>query len=305
MFRNNTAEDYGGALLALGVVGVLESTFEGNRAVAGGAILANDEMYSYGSTFDRNVAQNGGAIIALKLNGTGVSTIEVQNSTFVGNFVEDFSASGSGLTGSAIIAQSGSVRQSTFLNNEDSAAAGPSSATIVVYSDPLELRGNIFAGSRVVAHLASVNGGTADDAGANLFTTAQADETVLSLVKPTTQFDLTTLALFDGATLADNGGPTQTVALHGASPALSVVSAGADTMTVDQRGVSRPALSDAGAFEFDDPIVPAGTGDAELANTGTESAAWLVGFAALLMAGGGAAFGFARREANRITRGLV
>ncbi len=53
----------------------------------------------------------------------------------------------------------------------------------------------------------------------------------------------------DSSGLQDNGGPTQTVALTGSSPAIN---AGSTTLTVDQRGVTRPSGSaaDIGAFEF-------------------------------------------------------
>ena len=50
-------------------------------------------------------------------------------------------------------------------------------------------------------------------------------------------------------TLADNGGPTQTVALLPGSPAID---AGNTTLATDQRGVTRPqgSAADIGAFEL-------------------------------------------------------
>ncbi|HSA59373.1 MAG TPA: choice-of-anchor Q domain-containing protein [bacterium] len=58
--------------------------------------------------------------------------------------------------------------------------------------------------------------------------------------------------LFDPAGLADNGGPTQTLALQAASPALDVGDNGSCELT-DQRGTARPqgAACDLGAFELE------------------------------------------------------
>lgn len=63
--------------------------------------------------------------------------------------------------------------------------------------------------------------------------------------------------------LADNGGPTQTMALPEGSPALDVIAAsGAGCLSTDQRGTSRPQGSacDAGAFERTVPVPDTGGG---------------------------------------------
>jgi hypothetical protein len=62
--------------------------------------------------------------------------------------------------------------------------------------------------------------------------------------------------LLDPAGLADNGGPTQTIALLSGSPAIDVIPPATNgcgtSIAADQRGVSRPQGSgcDTGAFEF-------------------------------------------------------
>lgn len=278
-FAGNDAGLLGGAVASGNSTIATRTTFSNNNAGdAGGAIFSYGLVTSDSSTFEENYADaEGGAILA-------VDGIEVQNSTLVGNEVD-----GSGA--STILAAAGFVRQSTFLNNSSGSALG---STITAIDGALELRGNIFAGSGATADLRE-DGGTFPDAGANLFTTA--DEPDLSSVQASTQFGVTTVALFAGATLADNGGPTQTVALHAASPALSAVPAGATSMTVDQRGVARPAISDAGAYEYADS--DAASGGAELAATGSESTPWLVGAAGVLLLGGVTAMGLARRRSRR------
>jgi hypothetical protein len=66
------------------------------------------------------------------------------------------------------------------------------------------------------------------------------------------------------ASLANNGGPTQTLALQAGSPAIDQIPA-ASCPTTDQRGVTRPdngeSACDIGAYEFVDPV------DADLALT--------------------------------------
>ncbi len=268
LFFDNEAEYPGGAVSVNEYVSVTRSTFRTNVADGGGAIYSYGVAYSDASTFVGNTSNFAGALAA----NDGAY---VQNSTFVDNTATD--------DGGAISGGGGTVRQSTFLNN--TAASGQS---IHGWEDNIELRGNIFASSGASANLT----GAVVDQGANLFTTSQATETALAPAQATSKFGLTVASLFDGATLADNGGPTQTVALHGASPALSAVPAAPDSMTEDQRGVARPAVSDAGAYEYTGAV-------AVLAATGSEPAGWLAGAVALLLAGA-AALGLTRRTRRSI-----
>jgi cysteine-rich repeat protein len=72
--------------------------------------------------------------------------------------------------------------------------------------------------------------------------------------------------LLDPAGLADNGGPTQTIALQPGSPAIDAgdpeACAGPPVNGVDQRGYARPGTGSAncsiGAYEYDSPGPPAG-----------------------------------------------
>jgi hypothetical protein len=75
--------------------------------------------------------------------------------------------------------------------------------------------------------------------------------------KPTVSLDPTDLTNTDPllGTLADNGGPTSTMALLPGSPAIDAGAAVAG-VTTDQRGISRPqgAAPDIGAFESNTPV---------------------------------------------------
>lgn len=292
-FDNNVAFDSGGAISAYGVE-ISDSVFENNEALNGGAVLAQFVSVER-TTFTNNSAGDSGGAIA------GYAVTEVTSSTFNGNsafnvggaiasygtftvenstFFENSTDPGDGYAG-GIFSAGGDITQSTFLDNTANPTGGQS---IGNDGGTLNLRGNIFAGSDSTApHLYA--GGIVDQGG-NLFTTPEAIEALTS-VKPSTQFDLTTLAIFNGATLADNGGPTRTVALYSGSPAINAVPADPDSLTIDQRGVARPAVSDAGAYEFVAPV---------LAATGSSAPIGLLGgAAALLLAGGALALGLARR----------
>lgn len=268
-----------GAALGAGVLAeseatVTNSTFTSNSAESGGAIYSYGVVTADASTFFDNQASNvGGALV-------GPDGISVTNSTFVEN-----SAGAEGF-GGAIAGEDGLVLQSTFLNN----TAGDGQA-VATEGGGVDVRGNIFVGETDDAQLA---GDTASftDGGGNVFSTDEATETALTGVQSSTQFSLSPAAVFNGATLADNGGPTQTVALEGGSPAVNAVPVGEPSVDVDQRGVARDALSDSGAYEFVGAIAPDGPA---LANTGSVPATWLGGIAALFVAAGAVAFGFSRR----------
>jgi hypothetical protein len=95
--------------------------------------------------------------------------------------------------------------------------------------------------------------------------------------------------------LADNGGPTQTMALNAgsiaidaATPELRAAAAAITQPTVDQRGVARGDASDAGAFEFVAAVAP--VAPPELAATGVSTLGAL-GLGALGLGAGGALVG--------------
>lgn len=295
-FDNNSA-DLGGAIQAQDTVTIDGSTFTDNEGILGGAVLAGELATITNSTFTSNTsADAGGAVFSYGLVNSTASTFVGNDSGAGGAILADegfsivnstFVENSAGL-GGAVYGSNGLVLQSTFLNN--TAEDGQAVAT---YEDDTNVRGNIFVGSGTENQLYNDDGFLLTDLGGNVFSTAQATETYLESVQSSTKFSQSVAAVFAGATLADNGGPTQTVALDGSSPAVNAVPVGEPSVETDQRGVARDALSDAGAYEFVGAVSP------QLADTGSAPAGWLGGFAALFVAAGALAMGLARRTRTR------
>lgn len=272
-FVDNTAE-LGGAIQTYDFADISTSTFTDNGANYGGAVFSYGYVGIDSSTFEGNFAEGaGGAVLADE-------EFWVVNSTFVGNTVAEGA-------GGAINGDYGTVLQSTFLDN----TADTGQALYSWDDGVVEVRGNIFSGASSSAQIDGFEEATVTDLGGNLFSTTAATETFLSDVQSSTGFGLPVALLFDGATLADNGGPTETVALYAGSPAVDAVPVGEPSVTVDQRGVPRDARSDAGAYEY----VPAPAPQA-LAATGSTTAGWAAAAAGALLAAGAAVIATARRR---------
>ena len=222
----NGSASVGGAIDAShgGSVTVVNATLAHNSAGAGGAIAggANASVTILASTFVDNTASggDGGAI-----NG---STVSATNSTFVGNQAGH---------GGAIHAASGlTLINSTFENN---VAAG---ASVSLDGGRATLRNTIMAGA--TGSQCELPASTISDQGGNFSTDSSCG---LSQASSHTNTAVAALGL---APLADNGGPTETVALLPASLAINAGVACPPPAT-DQRGVARPqgAACDSGAFE--------------------------------------------------------
>jgi hypothetical protein len=119
---------------------------------------------------------------------------------------------------------------------------------IISNAGAIETRHNLFGDSSQTTAQALV-GFTPD--GSDILATSDGDAPTPLAALLDTQLD--TQSEQPVPKLADNGGPTETVALVAGSPALNGFSS-PDCPAVDQRGVSRPQGSgcDAGAFELDE-----------------------------------------------------
>jgi hypothetical protein len=216
----------GGAIANRGsVLNVSNSTFAGNSASFGGGGIysSHGSVMVSNSTFAGNSdAFQGGAIY------NDLSSMMVSNSTFAGNSASD--------VGGAIYNARGSmtVSNSTFADNSAGYAgsiANVSSMTLsntIIANSTGDCYGRISADSHTLASDSSCGGAT---------------------VKSSAELNL--------GPLANNGGPTQTIALLPGSAAIDAgddaVCAAAPVNHLDQRGVARPqgAHCDSGAFELE------------------------------------------------------
>ncbi|SMP69664.1 Dockerin type I repeat-containing protein [Neorhodopirellula lusitana] len=214
-----------------GVVSIADTTVDGNTAANEGGGLWNSPAGTLDvlrSTVSNNSSGDGGGIF----NQGTTGDITVTNSTIAGNTAS--------VAGGGIASEGANVTLTSVTIADNTAATG----------------GGVSAGTSVVT---AINSLIADN---HATTSPDLDGTLTSngnnLIGDTTG---TTLIGSDAsdvldmdpllAALADNGGPTQTIALLTGSPALDAgVAAG---LMTDQRGIARPQgpAIDIGAFESD------------------------------------------------------
>jgi predicted outer membrane repeat protein len=258
----------GGVYNSGGTLTVTNSTFSGNSAPIGGGI------YNYGSTltvtnstFSGNSAHyDGGGIF----NGAG-SALTVTNSTFSGN-------SASNEDGGGIFNEDGStltVANTTFSGNSVGGVGGAiysADATVTVTNSTFSgnsasLGGGIYNSgpppvtvtNTIVAH--STSGGNCSggvtDGGHNIDDGTTCGFTGTGCTTTGSSFCSTNPQL-DPAGLANNGGPTQTIALQAESPAINAgdeaTCAAPPVNNLDERGYPRPATGcSIGAYEYNLP----------------------------------------------------
>ncbi len=275
---NSTTDNCGGGIYnSLGMLTVTDSTFSANSATGGsggGLCSAGGTLTVTGSTFSDNSADyaagiwtsgtttvtdstfsdnsadvsNGGGIYTY-----GTATLTVTSSTFSGN-----SSASNG--GGIYTVYSSTVTNSTFSGNSADDSGGGIyniSGTLTVYTSTFSANSAVTSGGGIYttgtlnlanAILAnSTAGGDCDNDGSQTLNYGNLIESNSGCGTPAVTSDP------DLGPLADNGGPTYTMALHYDSPA---VDAGYDPYCVepyDQRGVARPHGShcDIGAYEFD------------------------------------------------------
>ncbi len=210
---------FAGAITNYGTLIVTNSTFSGNSAEVGGGILnEGGTLIVTNSTFSGNRAYQGGGI-----DNDGDAT--VTNSTFSGNSAE--------VLGGGILNEGGTltVTNSTFSGN--SAEVGGSISNI---------NGN---GTVLVRNSILTSCGDISDGGHNIAADGTCPGTVID-------------PLLDLAGLANNGGPTKTIALQAGSPAINHgdenICAVPPVNNIDQRGFPRPGTGavncSIGAYEY-------------------------------------------------------
>jgi fibronectin-binding autotransporter adhesin len=239
--NGNAGTGNGGAIFnQAGTVTVRDATLSGNTSGAsGGAIFNNGGVVTVsGSTFSANQAASGagGAIL-----NTADGGLAVTNSTFAGN------AAGSG---GAILNTGGAglvVSYSTLFQNRANQGGGggilndPSGGTATV-------RATILAGSP--PGQGGSCSGTIADGGYDI------DDGTTCGFSAANHSVSNANPRLDPHGLQSNGGPTQTVAILLASPAVDAIPPGTlgcgTDVTADQRGRHRPQgpRCDSGAFEL-------------------------------------------------------
>jgi uncharacterized repeat protein (TIGR01451 family) len=260
----------GGGIKVFGALTLSDSVVSGNTAsVSGGGIDANGTLNVERSTISNNTTTGPGFAIGGGIDCfcTGVT---VDASTISGNTA----SGGSGNNGGGILYSSGSdlvVTNSTVSGNSASAAGGgiytdsgisTTNATLASNSSPdganLFVNDTSSGGFQNTIIADAQGGGTncdtsgvfpasqgnnlEDDNSAN----SQSQTPSCEFTQPTDQSHVDPKL----GSLADNGGPTQTMALLPGSPAIDA-GATVSSITTDQRGGPRPqgAAYDVGAYE--------------------------------------------------------
>lgn len=239
-FNTNSAtgSNVAGAILASGTVSIADSTFDGNSASGsqgGGAIytVIGADVAVAGSTFINNAAsgsQGGGAITNF------ASDTPISNSTFTGNQASAFSGNG----GAILNFSSPVLSNLTIVDND----AGDEGGGIYSFS-AIRIRNVIATGNEA--------SGAADDC--RVVDVGVVAEYLGNIIAAGNCGALTAADPLL-APLADNGGPTQTIALLPGSPAIGGgdfnVCRDAPVGQRDQRGDPRPQarpVCDTGAYQ--------------------------------------------------------
>lgn len=281
----------GAAVYSYGDLKITNSTFLRNVGNASGAVVGNSKITISNNLFAQNTAQGaGGAVSSLASSGTS-GAVDISNNTFVGNIAWQYG-------GALLLERNASVVNNTFVDNTASAQGNALYNTAAATG----LFANIFASSTGTgAQLASTTALT--DFAANI-STSLADATLLPASAGVTGQVGASFASISLSALADNGGPTQTMALSAgsiaidaATPAIRAAATAITQPTVDQRGVARGDASDAGAYEFVATVAPVAA--PELAATGVSP------LGALALAGGAVALGAGTLLAAKRRRGSV
>jgi hypothetical protein len=241
-FEHSSANYGGGIANYPGKLAVFSSTFASNSAVSGGGIanLISGTMTVTNSTIDHNSAVDGGGIA----NG---GTLTVANSTFASNSAEEY---GGGIENGGTL---------TAINDTiayDTVASRGSGGGLYVLRGMAALNNTIVAGNTQAGGPDDIAGTVSPSSASNLVGTGGAggltngNGNQVAVANPGL-----------AAALADNGGPTQTIALLPGSPA---VDRGSNLMAfdpwtnlpmnTDQRGTGFPRIShntvDIGAYEL-------------------------------------------------------
>jgi len=248
---------FGGGVDNFGTLAVTNSTFSGNSAVHGGGIFNYRfcTLTVISSTFSGNNAAGGAG------DGGGISssgTVTVTNSTFSGNTASQGGGIYNDYEGTV------AVTNSTLSGNSASDGGGIfNNGDKVAVAIENSILASSISGGNCFGPVTDGGYNISDDTSCGFTGTGANNDTIGDGVSDAN------LAL-DPDGLADNGGPTQTIALESGSPAIDAIPI-ALCQATDQRGDARPApgytACDIGAFEYDSTVAPTPTPTATAAGT--------------------------------------
>ena len=262
-FINGNAGSFGGAIYIVDASGqkstvtINNSTLANNTANGGGAITVDSGIYGPGgksilninnSTLSGNISTYyGGAIWNVGDTG-GNAILNISNSTIANNTSASIGGAilNDGRGGNAIL----TISNSTISGNIDNSGVGWSSGGILQWgTTKLILSNSILAGNIMSGDESdfNVNDGTFTSLGYNLF--GQNGNAGGFTGNGTTDILLTGSINSVLSALADNGGPTQTMALVVGSAAYKAGGA-VGAVTTDQRGNSRGSTISIGAYDY-------------------------------------------------------
>lgn len=217
----SAANGSGGGVSSRGALKVVRSTFSDNEAIGPGGGIASlsgaGALKVVNSTFSGNRAEAGGAILSAGRFSVAYSTFSGNSAEFVGGAIQNANAA----------AARAKIGDTIFANN--------------LANDTKDNVNNACA--------AGTCRGTITDGGYNI-----SDDKSFRFGAPTSRTNVDPRLEPGGP--QDNGGPTDTIALQGDSPAVDFTPKGRNgcgaAVNVDQRGVKRPQGNrcDAGAFEW-------------------------------------------------------
>ncbi len=230
-FEENDASTYdpdevggGGAIANIGTITIADTTIWRNRSSKGGGVHNHSAMKILRSTIAENEGEWGGGIWNL-------GTLEVANTTLTGNFAY--------FKGGGIV----NKRNLTLLNST------------IAKNETKGKGGNIYTGAGTHALLLARNTIFANGLPQNCVGPVTGQ--VGNVRSPKT--DLSCVGAFGNPKLGelqDNGGPTWTMALGAGSAAIDFgkyqVCSATPIDGIDQRGVTRSAPCDSGAYESEE-----------------------------------------------------
>lgn len=241
-----TAALWGGGIASQnGVLDIRYSTVSGNQAYFGGGVF----VHALGQASMLNLSNSIVSGNAANSDGGGIfvfgATANIVNSTVAHNLA---GAGGGGIglqnsgSGTATV---GLTHVTVAFNRTETAGGG-----ISLISGSLTLKNTLIAGN-VAANNADLAAAFISQ-GYNLVQSRGTSSGYIATDRPNGTDPQASFATF-------NGGPTNTVRLAAASPAVNVIPAGnCAGITIDQRGYRRPSANcDIGAYEVEGVLPPA------------------------------------------------